>query len=189
MGRDLPEVKAPPIGLDPGAYTKNERRLVFIAARRRGETVKQASALAGVHEQTGWKWNRILRQEAAQSAARSSILTKDDNATLLTAIARDEAESAAYRVAAAKAVADIMGHNAPTRSQVLTISVPPSVMAWIEGWEPEPPAPQALPPNATTPSAIAVTASTPRQLAGARQEAQASEGGGGAPKGSEGETD
>lgn len=168
--------------LSPNAYTKAEKRIAFLHARRAGATIKEASRIAGIKDGTGQKWNTVLKREAAKSAARASVADKDELSTIMTDIVRDREQSAAYRVAAAKTLAEVQGYNAPTRSQVLTISVPPSVMAWIEGWEPEPTAPQAIPPNAPTSTLNAVTASRRELGSGACQGGEAGEGRGGAPK-------
>ena len=133
MEKSIPKSGNQPVQIAPSAYTKAEKRLVFIRALRSTSCVAEAARQAGVTAKTGYAWQKILSREEALTAARSTIKEKADVATILSKMLEDESLAPRDRIKAADSLGAYMGYHAPSRSVVTQITVPPSVQEWLAG--------------------------------------------------------
>jgi hypothetical protein len=116
-----------------GMVSRHSKRLRFAAAIKEGMNTTQAARAAGITRQTGAVWRRQIEGgEFDSKATRGAVLTKQETAELVAGIARDEGESAAYRINAMSLSADLGGHKAPTRSVVDVRTTPHSVIGWLD---------------------------------------------------------
>ena len=108
------------------------KRLAFIGAIKAGNNVSQAARISGISRQTGAIWKKhIDNGEFNNVPGVERLLTKQETLEILAKIARDEEQTAAYRINALSLEADVQGKKAPARSLVEVRQVPASVVAWL----------------------------------------------------------
>jgi hypothetical protein len=111
--------------------TRAERLIAFRQAIASGCTIVEASRAAGISERTAARWKAALEGEVVNiKDALSAIAHKSEAATILTAIARNENENAAYRVAALDKLGRFMGYEAAVRTEQIVVNA--TVQQWID---------------------------------------------------------
>lgn len=106
----------------PYAVSRAERLTTFRQAIASGCTIVEAARATGVSERTAARWKAAVEGEVVNiKDAVAAIAQKTEAATILTAIARDEKESAAYRVAALDKLGRWMGYESAIRTESLVI--------------------------------------------------------------------
>lgn len=164
------------------AMTRAERRATFATALRNGATITEAAKVVGITRPTGSIWAKEIRAANQIDASRSAIISKNQLAETLSKLVQDGNVDPRDRINAGKAAAEVLGYNAPTRSQVEVRQIPASVSAWLDSLDadaidvtPEP----AL-PSAPGQARLCAPADQPMRPESSGQQAVA-EGAGGAP--------
>ena len=129
VSQSMPQSGSPDARLGP---SRAERRLTFVTAMRHGATITEASRAAGINRNTGTAWARRVKEQNDLTPERGSVLTKMQAAQGLTELAVSPDTDPRDKIAAIKSAADLLGYNAPTRSEVTHRVVPVSVVAWLD---------------------------------------------------------
>ena len=128
------ESRQQPVTTTPSLATKAERLIAFRRAVASGCSLVEAAKAAGISDRTATRWRKDMGTGSLSSKdAASAVATKGEAATILTAIARNDGESAAYRVAAVDKLSKVMGYDAPTRTEVIQVNA--TVEQWLEATE------------------------------------------------------
>ena len=117
---------------DNPPHTKAEKRLAFAVAIRQGANIAEASRMVGISRITGSAWAAKIRGHDGLDRARASVVSKMEVAETLTSMVRAPDIDPRDRINALKSASDILGYNAPTRSEVTHRVVPVSVVAWLD---------------------------------------------------------
>lgn len=116
----------------PQLVTRAERLIAFRQAIASGCTLVEASRAAGISVRTGARWKAAIEGAVVNiKDAVSAIAQKNEAATILTAIARNTNENAAYRVAALDKLGRYMGYEAAQRTDH-HITIQQDVYRWID---------------------------------------------------------
>jgi transposase-like protein len=114
--------------------TRAEKRTAFAVALDNGASIAEASRIAGVSRTTGQLWKNkhtAAKDLAWAEAAHAKVISRAEAAERLTLLARREDLEPSETVAVVRAVSDLMGYNAPTRSEITQRIIPDSVMSWL----------------------------------------------------------
>lgn len=153
----------------------------FCILRKSGLTLAQIANSLGVNVKTAGNYEKLYkrRQENVEAKRRNDIADKAELASVLTDLIREDLEPR-DKVQAIKAHAELMGHNAPSRSENLTVHVYPTTLDLLTSVRAERMAALAASANAQLAPRIGESAPTHRQVtAGAYVDVEA----GGSPPG------
>ena len=128
----IPKPSNPHMQKDNPPHTKAEKRLAFAVAIRQGANIAEASRMVGISRITGSAWAAKIRGHDGLDRARASVVSKMEVAETLTSMVRAPDIDPRDRINALKSASDILGYNAPTRSEVTHRVVPVSVVAWLD---------------------------------------------------------
>lgn len=115
-----------------------DQRAAFFTALNHGASARQAALAVGVNRNTGATWARQAKVRQAEQQARAvAIASKTELAQVYSKLALSEDVDPRDRVAAGKAHAELMGLNAPVKTQSLVVNIHADTEHWLLATESE----------------------------------------------------